>query len=435
MIDIIIPTMWFVDDFCSYVESYVNHSKVNKVIIVDNNKSKRPSHEILKHSKVQIICYGKNIFVNPAWNEGYNRAKSEILAIINDDINVSHDVFDMVYDFGLKSGDLIGVNLRGYQDNYKIDDYIDTKEEIVKLNYKDNEPIGGQAWAFGICMFMLRESYTPIPNLYQLWYGDDYFAQRAKTVYAINSNKIKGKISETLAKFNDPNSDISRRIELDSKNLITFNHFKNGKNWDIPHNMIRMYEQQRKALNAGQTKNENLSFFEEEYQKAKTTPSDINQNVNILYELAKECKTVIEMGVRTGVSTRAFLNTDVQLISFDIALDKEVQKLFDEAKKQGKKVQYIQADVLNIEIEETDLLFIDTYHIYDQLKQELKFHGNKAKKYIAFHDTYTFGLVGENRQDKKGLLTAIIEFMIENPHWKFKIHKTNNNGFTVLERT
>jgi hypothetical protein len=33
-----------------------------------------------------------------------------------------------------------------------------------------------------------------------------------------------------------------------------------------------------------------------------------------------------------------------------------------------------------------------------------------------------------------GLLPAIIEFMIENPEWKFKIHKTNNSGMTVLEK-
>lgn len=78
--------------------------------------------------------------------------------------------------------------------------------------------------------------------------------------------------------------------------------------------------------------------------------------------------------------------------------------------------------------------FIDTLHTYDQLKQELRLHGNKAKKFIAFHDTHTFGINGEDQKDKKGLLPAIIEFMIDNPHWNFKIHKTNNNGMTVLER-
>jgi hypothetical protein len=426
MIDIVIPTMWYVEGFDKSLETYVNHDSINKIIIIDNNKSKRPNYDILKHNKVEIVSYGRNIFVNPAWNEGYYRAKSEILGILNDDIKVSSEVFDVVINFGLKSGDLIGVNLQGRQNNYKIDDYIDTKEEIVKLNYDRTKPIGGQSWAFGICMFMLRESYCVIPSLYQVWYGDDYFAQGAKNVYAINSNKIKGTISETLTKFNDPDSDISKRIELDSKNLIAYDHFINGKNWDIPRNMIKMYADQRKSSND--------DFFEIEYQRAKKTPSDINENIHILYELAKECDTVVEMGVRTGVSTRAFLNTSVKLLSFDTVLHPEVSKLFELAKLKGKNVQYIQADVLDIEIEDTDLLFIDTLHTYDQLKKELELHGNKAKKYIAFHDTYTFGLRGEGKKDNKGLLSAIIEFVITNPHWNFFIHTVNNNGFTVLKR-
>jgi hypothetical protein len=413
------------------LETYADHPQINKIIIIDNNKSNRPDSSILSNKKIELVSYGRNIYVNPAWNEGYNRSTGKILAIINDDITVSPEVFDMVINFNLKLGDLIGVNLRGYQDNYKIDDYIDTKEEIVKLNYNPNNPIGGQAWAFGICMFMLRESYTPIPSLYQVWYGDDYLTQHAKSVYAINSNKIKGTISETLKKFNDPDSDVSKRIELDSKNLIKFDHFKNSKNWDIPKNMIKGYERDRAMKSAVV----DTDIFEIEYNRARTTPSDINLNVHILHELAKECETVVEMGVRTGVSTRAFLNTDAALLSFDIVLNPQVQQLFDQAKKLGKNAQYIKADVLDIEIDETDLLFIDTLHTYNQLKKELTLHGNQAKKYIAFHDTYTFGLTGEDQVDKKGLLTAVIEFVIANPHWRFKTHTTINNGMTVLERS
>lgn len=424
MIDIVIPTLWVPKTLINALEIYVNNELIRKVIIIDNDKSKRPNSEILSNEKIEIISYGRNIFVNPAWNEGYHKTKSEIIAIINDDIVVDDSIFEMVTNFGLKNGDLIGVNLRGYQDNYKIDDYIDTKEEIIKLNYNDTNPIGSQAWAFGICMFMLRESYKIIPSLYQIWYGDDYLTQRAKNVYAINSNKIKGTISETLKRFDDPNSVISKRIELDSLNLISFNHFKNGKNWDIPHNMINMYKRKRGLSN----------IFEAEYTKAKSQKSDINENVHILYDLAQNCKHVTEMGVRTGVSTRALLNTDVELISYDIEINNVVSELFSIAKKNGKNVKYVKANVLNIEIKETDLLFIDTLHTYGQLKQELKLHGNKAKKYIAFHDTHTFGLRDEVGSGNKGLLSAVIEFLIENPHWRFKIYKTNNNGFTVLER-
>lgn len=185
------------------------------------------------------------------------------------------------------------------------------------------------------------------------------------------------------------------------------------------------------------------TFFELEYQKACDTFSDISENLPILFELAKECDHVTEMGVRTGVSTRAFLNTDVTLRSYDLYIDDEVNSLFGKAKQFGKDASYIKANVLDIEIEETDLLFIDTWHCYDQLKEELKIHPKKVRKYIAFHDTHTFGLNGEPysittengyKESPMGLLPAIIEFLIEHPEWKFKIHKTNNNGLTVIER-
>ncbi len=177
------------------------------------------------------------------------------------------------------------------------------------------------------------------------------------------------------------------------------------------------------------------NFFNDEYVRVCNTHSDINENLPILFELSKECNHVTEMGVRSGVSTRAFLNSDVILRSYDIVLDDNVISLFERAKKIGKDVTYTQADVLNIEIEQTDLLFIDTLHGYTQLKQELNIHAKKSKKYIVFHDTQTFGTVAEPLANEHlGLLPAIIEFMIENPEWKFKIHKTNNNGLTVLEK-
>jgi hypothetical protein len=432
MIYIFIPTMWMAKDFDKALAAYTEHPQVNKIIVIDNCREVRPDYGVFKHPKIDLVSYGRNIYVNPAWNEGYVRSTSDILAIINDDINVSHNIFDMVIEFSLKKGDLIGVNLRGYQDNYKIDDHIDTKEEIVKLNYDRTSPIGGQLWAFGICMFMHRNTYKVIPSLYQIWYGDDYLAQNAKNVYGINSNRIKGSISETLKKFNNPNDDVSKRIELDSKNFLKFSHFYNEKKWDLPKNIINMYESQR--LQKSKSIVPEKSVFELEYEWAVKNRSDINENVHVLYNLAKECETVVEMGVRTGVSTRAFLNTNVKLISFDIVLNPKVQELFNVAKKHGKDVQYIKEDVLSIEINEVDLLFIDTLHTYEQLKSELKLHGNKAKKYLAFHDTYTFGLVGEDGRDRKGLLTAVLEFMSDNPHWKIRTHKTNNNGMTVLER-
>jgi len=175
-----------------------------------------------------------------------------------------------------------------------------------------------------------------------------------------------------------------------------------------------------------------------EYQIARRLPSDINEHLELLKSLADSVEHVTEMGTRTGVSTRAFLAADVTLRAYDLFLDEYVSQLFELAQKEGKDAKYIGANVLETEIDETDLLFIDTWHCYDQLYVELTKHAPKVKKYIAFHDTQTYGTRSEEfmgRVGSNGLLPAIIHYMIDNPNtWKFKIHRTNNNGLTVIER-
>jgi hypothetical protein len=172
--------------------------------------------------------------------------------------------------------------------------------------------------------------------------------------------------------------------------------------------------------------------FDQEFRIARDTPSDINEHMDVLKSLADEVSHVTEMGTRTGVSTRAFLASDVTLRAYDLFLDGRMVELFKLAAEEGKDVQYIQSNVLDVEIDETDLLFIDTWHCYDQLIAELKLHAPKV------HDTQTYGTRSEEfmgRVGSNGLLPAIIHYMIENPKkWQFKIHRTNNNGLTVIER-
>lgn len=425
-IDIVMPTMWKVKDLPQYLDKYCESDKIGNLFLIDNNRQGRPKNLKL-HPKITVIDYGKNIYVNPAWNEGYYRSKADVICILNDDLDVDPSIFDYVTELDFTDIDLIGVHLKGGPDNYHVVEHPDKKEELIKLNLDKTKAIGGQAYAFGCCMFVKRSSYRVIPSLYQVWYGDDYLVQKSQNVYALKTSKIKGEISKTLT--SDAKSEIQKRIDLDSHNVYKYNHFLGGKTWDHVVRNIAVKKSKKQTVPV------KSNILEVEYQKAKLVKSDINENVHILYDLAKECKTVTEMGVRTGVSTRAFLAADVKLISYDIQLHQEVTALFEVAKTfLGKDVQYKQADVLSINIDETDLLFIDTLHTYSQLKQELKLHGNKARKYLAFHDTHTFGLRGEVGNEPTGLLSAIIEFIMDNPHWRFKTYKMNNNGMTVLER-
>ena len=156
---------------------------------------------------------------------------------------------------------------------------------------------------------------------------------------------------------------------------------------------------------------------------------DIIEHLPTLKQYASKCESVVEMGVRGMVSTWALLaGRPKKMISIDIEHPNTYNNHLELAerfcKADGIDFKFIQEDTLKVKIPQTDLLFIDTLHTYDQLKKELTLHGNKAMRYLIFHDTVSC----------PELLTAILEFTEENAHWKYKEHYTNNNGLQILER-
>lgn len=184
--------------------------------------------------------------------------------------------------------------------------------------------------------------------------------------------------------------------------------------------------------------------------------SDINQHLPILLELANECETVTELGLRWVVSTWAFLNSNAKKItSIDICDPSEfkhlpeyhrhspsdIETINQLAQSVNKKYIFIKANTLKIEIEPTDLLFIDTLHYYYQLHKELLLHSNKTTKYIAIHDVETFKYKDEVLKNNPvpttehiGLKKAIDHFLDVNNCWTIKQWYDNNNGLCILER-
>ena len=192
-------------------------------------------------------------------------------------------------------------------------------------------------------------------------------------------------------------------------------------------------------------------------------PSDINEHFPTLLKYGSECDHITEMGVRWITSTWAFLGCfPKKLISYDLQDPSywdvgnpeekievirrgwnKLQDVYDVAEENGLDYKFIQANVLEIEIEETDLLFIDTCHVYKHLKEELRLHSSKVRKYLVFHDTTTFAEVDEVSYDTLGgvfqsegvgIWKAIEEFLQENPEWELIERFTNCNGLTIIGR-
>ena len=189
-----------------------------------------------------------------------------------------------------------------------------------------------------------------------------------------------------------------------------------------------------------------MTLAESNYQKHCDKYSDIHEHLPTLYKYATECDHVTEMGVREVVSTWAFLHAKPsRLVSYDLFTSSNIPLAEQAAKEVGVNFTFIQANVLDVTIEETDLLFIDTWHKYGQLSQELPMHCNAVRKYIVLHDTTkyetqdegTWGRYNDQRTEgkqKTGLWTAVEEFLQQYPEWVLKERYTNNNGLTILER-
>lgn len=181
-----------------------------------------------------------------------------------------------------------------------------------------------------------------------------------------------------------------------------------------------------------------MGSIETVYLRECARTSDINEHLPTLRQFAAECTSVTEFGVRTVVSTWAFLAAHPKLLrSYDLVRHPNVDIALTQAKAESIDFKFQVQDVIahDFFIEPTDLLFFDTLHTFRQLSLELAKHAGAARKYMIFHDTVTFGHRDEGNSTGPGLVPAISAFLDSNPGWQKHREYANNNGLTILGRT
>lgn len=202
-----------------------------------------------------------------------------------------------------------------------------------------------------------------------------------------------------------------------------------------------------------------MESVQRKFQQLSNTPSDINEHLLTLSKYASECESVFETGVRGCISSWAFTNgllnnnsTNKKLFMNDIIVC-NIQELLTVTNNLPIKIDYQWINNLQLELSEKfDLTFIDTWHIYGQLKRELEKFAPITNKYIIMHDTIVDGIYGETircgwdaskqsqetgipvEEINKGLWPAVEEFVNNNPEWYIKEHFINNNGLTILAK-
>jgi hypothetical protein len=204
-----------------------------------------------------------------------------------------------------------------------------------------------------------------------------------------------------------------------------------------------------------------MDKIEQKFNELCIIPSDINEHLPTLSKYASECESVLELGVRGCISSWALVNGLLKnnKIKKNILLNDLSKCEIDELLyccadyNTNVNIKYQWCNDLTLELKENvDLTFIDTWHVYGQLKRELNKFSKVTNKYIIMHDTTVDEIYGEslrcgsniNEQSivsgfpineiTCGLWKAVEEFLAANSNWFIYERSFNNNGLTVLKR-
>jgi hypothetical protein len=217
---------------------------------------------------------------------------------------------------------------------------------------------------------------------------------------------------------------------------ISTNHSHWGEHRNFwPHQEQAMAKSGCGVCNKGQAsaqpQHKNLSEW---YEAAKKNPCDFHEHVDTLRDLVKKCDHVTQIGIwgkpsRVAIAVGTLSNVgNAVFVDYSPAQRPEWTDLkrFLGDNFEGKEWQPF------AEIDETDLLFIDTYHTAEETLNLFNKLAPKVRKYLVVHTTEIYGEKGDN--GGPGVLVGVRQFVHENREWTVIRQDRNNYGLVVLSR-
>lgn len=169
MISIIVPTMWRYEPFLDFAQYLVRVDVVSELIIINNDNTKTPQHPVLNHPKIRMLDFGRNIFVNPAWNIGVQAAREDIVCILNDDLQFDLKLLYKIVDFIQPNMGAIGL-MTGDVTHGQVPI---TTGRIEFFPFEGQNCIG-----FGELMFLHKNAWVDIPEGMNIGMGDVFIFER-----------------------------------------------------------------------------------------------------------------------------------------------------------------------------------------------------------------------------------------------------------------
>jgi hypothetical protein len=196
--------------------------------------------------------------------------------------------------------------------------------------------------------------------------------------------------------------------------------------------------------------------------------NNLSEHFEILRSYASKCLSIAEFGTSEMMSCWPLLKGLKDTNNNNNNRDKKEITCYDRkpmppmmegirkiAANDGIRLRYVQGNTLQFKLNTSvDMLFIDTFHAYPQLKRELDRHHKRVNKYIAIFHTETDGdtsemvrLYYDHNYDTmleelqctpkdlcRGLKPAITDFLSAHPEWSVCEDAKNQNGLVILAR-
>ena len=429
-IAVCIPAFSNADNIKNCLDSIIksNDDIFDLTILLYNNSNKQENIDVCKeyafeYNFIQLLDIRCNRGCSLTWNDAIeyvyhtNPNSYSSLIIVNDDIQFLEDSFVLFVNNALANPDVPVITSGDISaDGYSVFSY--SRAAYEKVGFFDE-------------------------NIRPAYFEDADFVSR---IEKLNLKKMEYKINILhKGSASIPNNDL--RWEFDNIHLPRTKSYYHSK-WDnpvmhigYPTNYIwpfnrkeekyRISYQQRKKPHLAFTNIEEFPFAFEKFEEIKSTKSDINEHLESVFEYSKGCKTAVSLGISRGYSAFALLMSCTHHITIDPSPNQEAVNLLSQYFGEKSEI-IIQKTNEPIELEEFDALFIDYIHTSECVEKEIKAHAHKVKKFIFFHDTKSFGDIGED--GKEGIKKPILDFLLDNEDWRIVYYEDKNNGMMILSK-
>jgi hypothetical protein len=184
MISVVIPTLWKPNGFLDRLQEISKIDLVGEIILIDNDILKNIDLSYI--SKINHIKESQNLYVIPSWNKGVSLAKYDKLLIVNDDVETNWKIIEEIEPFITEDKGMIGASINCWHCE-------EEKNQMSPTDYMPN--------CYACLFFIHKESYTPIPEVMKVHYGDNWLFNNLSSIgkqnYTIDGWKLGGDAEQT----------------------------------------------------------------------------------------------------------------------------------------------------------------------------------------------------------------------------------------------